>query len=329
MAPTTSSDKTEYDLITLGETMWRLSPPGQIRLDVADTLDINVGGAESNLAIALSRLGKTVGWWSRLPNNPLGQHIAQTLRTFGVDVSGVYWQDDARLGTYFIEFGSPPRPTQVVYDRANSAASQMQPDDFDWSILSHTRRLHLTGITPALSQSCLETVRRAMREARAANVQISYDLNYRGKLWTWDECRPVMDELASNAHVVIGATRDAQSLTGKSDEGEPLARLLHERWQGPTVILTRGAEGTVAFDGDNFHDVAAFTGVQVVDRIGAGDAFAAGFLCALLDNKPLPQALRYGNAVAALKMTIPGDIALVSRAEVDALLTAVASDIQR
>lgn len=329
MVPTTSSNKTDFDLITLGETMWRLSPPGQTRLDVASTLDVKVGGAESNMAIALSRLGKRVGWWSRLPKNPLGQHVAQTLRTFGVDVSGVYWQDNARLGTYFIEFGSAPRPTQVVYDRADSAASQMHPDDFDWPVLSHTRRLHLTGITPALSQSCLETVRRAMTEARAANVQISFDLNYRGKLWTWDECRPVMDELASKAHVVIGATRDAQSLTGKQDEGEPLARILHERWQGPTVILTRGEAGTVAFDGENFHDVPAFTGVQVVDRIGAGDAFAAGFLCALLDGKSLPQALRYGNAVAALKMTIPGDIALVSRAEVDALLAETSSDIQR
>ena len=329
MVPTTSSNVTEYDLITLGETMWRLSSPGHTRLDITDSLDVNVGGAESNLAIAMSRLGKQVAWWSRLPDNPLGRHIAQTLRKFGVDTSGIYWQQGARLGTYFIEFGSPPRPTQVVYDRADSAASQMQPDDFEWSIFQRTKRLHLTGITPALSQSCLETVRRAMHEARAAGVQISFDLNYRAKLWSWDECRPVMDELASQADLVIGATRDAQSLQKDTIEGEALIRALHQRWGFPTVILTKGPEGTYAYDGDTFHDVPAYTGVKIVDRIGAGDAFAAGLLCALLDGKSLPEAMHYGNAVAALKMTVPGDIALINRQEVEALLTESSTDIQR
>ena len=329
MALTTSSSKTQHDLITLGETMWRLSAPDHLRLDITDTLEINVGGAESNLAIALARLGKRVAWWSRLPANPLGQHVAQTLRTFGVDVSGVYWQEGARLGTYFIEFGSAPRPTQVVYDRADSAASQMQPGDFDWSALQHTKRLHLTGITPALSDSCLQTVRRAMHEANAAGVQISFDLNYRAKLWTWDECRPIMDELASQAQLVIGATRDAQSLINEKIEGEKLVHQLHDRWQGATVIITRGAEGTVAYDGSQFYDAPAFKGVQVVDRIGAGDAFAAGVLNGLLDNKPLPEAMRYGNAVAALKMTMPGDIAMVNPGEVESLLAEGSAEIQR
>jgi 2-dehydro-3-deoxygluconokinase len=309
--------------------MWRLSTPGHIRLDRADRLDINVGGAESNLAIGLARLGKKVAWWSRLPDNALGQHVSQTLRTFGVDVSGVYWQKGARLGTYFIEFGSAPRPTQVVYDRANSAASQMQPDDFDWSAFQYPKRLHLTGITPALSRSCLETLRRANAEARAAGMQISFDLNYRAKLWTWDECRPVMDELASQAHIVIGATRDAQSLIGEKISGEPLARRLHERWQGPTVVLTNGAEGASAFDGTDFYHVPSYTGIQVVDRIGAGDAFDVGLLYALLNGKSLAEALRYGHAVAALKMTMPGDMALVSPEEVEALLSQASTDVQR
>lgn len=329
MALTTSSNATEYDLITLGETMWRLSTQGFVRLDMVDSLEVKVGGAESNLAIGLSRLGKKVAWWSRLPENPLGQHVAQTLRTFGVDVSGIYWQKDARLGTYFIEFGSPPRPTQVVYDRANSAASQMQPDDFDWSVFQRTKRLHLTGITPALSQSCLETVKRAIKEAHAAGLQISFDLNYRAKLWSWDECRPVMDELASQCHLVIGATRDAQNLVAEKIEGEALARHLNERWQGATVVVTKGSKGAVAFDGTNFYDVPAYTDVQVVDRVGAGDAFDTGLLCALLDGKSLPEAVRYGHAVAALKMTVPGDMALVSRAEVEALLADQSTDIQR
>ena len=310
--------------------MWRLSAPGATRLDVTSSLNVNVGGTESNLAIGLARLGKHVAWWSRLPDNPLGQHVAQVLRTFAVDVSGVYWQADARLGTYFIEFGSPPRPTQVVYDRADSVASQMQPDDFDWSLLRRAKRLHLTGITPALSSSCLETVRRALREGNAANVQVSFDLNYRAKLWTWDECRPVMDELASQCQLVIGATRDAQSLMDDMTlVDEPLLRALHKRWQGATVVLTKGSAGSIAFDGNQVYDVPTVSDVQVVDRIGSGDAFDAGLLCALLDGKPLPDALAYGNATAALKMTMFGDFALVSRTEVDALLAQSSTDVQR
>src|SRR5215207_6543836 len=144
--------------------MWRLSPPGRSRLEIATILDIQVGGSESNTAIALSRLGQRVAWWSRLPDNPLGKHVANTLRVHGVDVSSVAWGGD-RLGTYFVEFGSPPRPTQVVYDRAASSASDMQPDHFDWSLVGKSRWLHLTGITPALSASCLATVRRAIQEA--------------------------------------------------------------------------------------------------------------------------------------------------------------------
>jgi 2-dehydro-3-deoxygluconokinase len=308
--------------------MWRLSSPGHERLDTARSLDLNIGGSESNLAIGLARLNRRVAWWSRLPDNALGQHVSQTLRTFGVDTSGIYWQPGARLGTYFIEFGSHPRATQVIYDRANSAASQMQPTDFDWSILQRTRRLHVTGITPALSASCLETVRQAIHEAKQANVAVSFDLNYRAKLWTWDQCRPVLDELASQCPLVIGAVRDARSLLGDNTPVEKLARVLHERWNSATVILTNGETGVTAYDGSTDYNIPAFK-VQIVDRVGAGDAFAVGLLSSLMDDKPLADAIRYGHAVAALKMTIPGDIALVSPAEVDRLLSEASADIQR
>lgn len=328
MAPTISSSATRYDLITLGETMWRLSPPGHQRLDITRSLDVNIGGSESNLAIALARLGRRVAWWSRLPDNALGRHVAQSIHMHGVDVSGVYWQQNARLGTYFIEFGSPPRATQVIYDRANSAASQMQPEDFDWSLLRQTRRLHLTGITPALSASCLETMRHAVREARQIGTTLSFDLNYRARLWRWDDCRPVMDEMASQSSLVIGAVRDARSLLADETPVERLARVLYERWNGATVVLTNGEAGAVAFDGHQDYAIPAFR-VQIVDRVGAGDAFATGLLDSLLDARPLAEAIRAGHAVAALKMTIPGDLALVTRAEVEGLLAEASHDIQR
>jgi 2-dehydro-3-deoxygluconokinase len=206
----------------------------------------------------------------------------------------------------------------------------MQPDDFDWSLLSRSKRLHLSGITPALSQSCLETVRRAMSEANNVGVQISFDLNYRAKLWTWEECRPVMHELAAQSQIAITALRDGRSLLDAPQmDAEALARALYERWQQPIVIITCGSEGSVAFDGQVYHAVAAVQNVQVVDRIGAGDAFAAGLLAALLNNESLPKALRYGNALAALKLTLAGDLALINQDEITALLAEDSLDIQR
>lgn len=321
----------QLDLLTLGESMWRLAPAGVERLVTARNLEIQIGGAESNIAIALARLGKRVAWWSRLPRNALAENLLRELRGHGVDVSGVVLDpdEDARLGTYFIEFGSSPRPTRVIYDRARSAASNMQPDDFDWAILRHTRRLHLSGITPALSASCLATVRRAVEEASLAGTHVTLDLNYREKLWSWDDCRPVVDDLARKSDLVISAARDARKLLQAQEEAASLARRLYERWRRPTVVITQGAQPTVAQDGRHTHCAPAFAEVAPVDRIGAGDAFAAGLHCALLEGAGLPAALRFGNAVAALKLSMPGDVALVSRAEVDELLAAGSGEIQR
>ena len=320
-----------YDLVTLGESMWRLSAPGHERLSAARSLDLQIGGAESNMAIALARLGKRVAWWSRLPDNALGENLLRTLRSHGVDISGVRLDAsaDARLGTYFIEFGSAPRPTRVIYDRARSAASQMQPEDFDWSMLQHTRHLHLSGITPALSASCLETVRRAIREARDAGTHVTFDLNYRERLWCWERCRPIMDELAAASDLVICAARDARSLLESEAEAASLARALNRRWQGPVTVITAGSDDTLAWDGSSLVSSPAFVDVQIVDRIGAGDAFAAGLHCALLDGRPLQEALRHGNAVAALKLGMAGDIALVNCAEVAELLDAGGGEIRR
>jgi 2-dehydro-3-deoxygluconokinase len=312
-----SSTVINHDLITLGESMWRLSPSGSHeRLEAARQLDIHLGGAESNVASGLSRLGKRTAWWSRLPDNPLGRNVANTLRAHGVDISAVRW-GGGRLGTYFVEFGHPPRATDVYYDRANSAASQMQPDDFPWEQLRHTRWLHLTGITPALSTSCLQTVQRAVEEARRAGVSTSFDLNYRAKLWTPQQAAPVLDELAAQCTLVIAAERDVKTLFGL--EGEQTLERLYSRWNKATVVMTCGDRGACGWDERGRCDAASFP-VNDPIRIGGGDAFAVGLLCTLMDGGSLADALIYGNAVAALKMTMPGDIALVTRREVDDFL---------
>ncbi len=312
-----SSTAKTVDLITLGESMWRLSPSGSLeRLEAAHSLDIHLGGAESNVAIAMARLGKRSVWWSRLPGNALGRNVANTLRAHGVDVSGVYW-GVGRLGTYFVEFGQPPRATEVIYDRANSAASQMHPDDFPWERLAETHWLHLTGITPALSASCLETVRRAIDEAHHAGASVSFDINYRAKLWTPEQAASVLDKLAAQCTLVIAAERDVKTLFGI--EGADTLDRLRARWNNATIVMTQGANGSSGCDANGHYTAPCFTVANPI-RIGGGDAFAAGLLCALIDGKSLNDALIYGNAVAAIKMTMPGDIALVTRREVDTFL---------
>lgn len=307
--------------------MWRLSPPGGERLEQAHQLDIHVGGAESNVAAGLARLGKRVAWWSRLPDSALGRHVAQAVRAHGVDISGVAW-GAGRLGTYFVEFAPAPRPTQVIYDRATSAASRMQPGDFDWEPLKTAGWLHLTGITPALSASCLATVRHAIQVARNANIPISFDLNYRAKLWTPEQASLILDELAAGCSLVIAARRDVETLFHIAGEPEAAMRRLHERWNQATVVLTDSANGTGAYDGDRAYHAPAFAVPHPI-RIGAGDAFDAGLLVALMESKSLAEALRYGNAVAALKLTMPGDIALVTRQEVETFLSNQSSTLIR
>lgn len=323
-----SSTVKNHDLVTLGESMWRLSPSESFeRLESANKLNIHVGGAESNLAIAMARLGMRTVWLSRLPPNPLGRQIANTLRAHGVDVTSIKWAE-GRLGTYFVEFGSAPRATQVIYDRANSAASQMQPDDFDWKQIHQSRWLHLTGITPALSSSCLQTAKRAIDEARSADVPVSLDINYRAKLWSPEQASPVLDELARLCQVVMVAERDARTLFHVSGGVSDILSQLRAKWSQTTIIVTQGAGGSSAYDGQHSYHIPAIPVANPV-AIGAGDAFDAGLLCALLENKPLDEALRMGNSLAALKMTISGDIAVFTRAELDAFLQNQVSGVVR
>ncbi len=307
--------------------MLRLSPSGVNRLEASTALEMHIGGAESNVAVALARLGRRAMWWSRLPDNPLGKLVADKLRGYGVDTSGIRWVTNARLGTYFVEFGSPPRSTQVIYDRANSAASNMSPDDFDWSLLEAARWVHLTGITPALSDSCHATIQYALEQARQHQVPTSLDINFRARLWSAEQATTTLDPLAQQASYVIIAERDAKTLCGISGAPAEVTVRLSDRWHGAKVVLTRGTQGAAGFDG-GFHQAAAFAVANPI-QIGAGDAFAAGLIHALLDAQSLSESMRYGCATAALKLTMPGDLALISSSEVEQLLNAGGLGISR
>src|SRR5215211_1841500 len=216
---TEQNPNTRFDVVSLGESMLRLSVPTGARLDDARAFDIEIGGAEGNLCVALARLGRRSGWIGRLPDHALGNAILRSYRADGVDVSAARRVPGERLGTYFIEYATQPRSIQVIYDRADSAAAHMTVDDIDWSYLLDTRVLHLTGITAALSPSCYEVVAEAIRRARAAGVTISFDVNYRAKLWDAATAGTKLRPLIAEADILFCKSTDATSLFGC--RGEP------------------------------------------------------------------------------------------------------------
>lgn len=307
--------------------MLRLAPPDGQRLEQAERLELAFGGAESNVAINLARLGKTAAWYSRLPDHPLGRRAVAEVRKHGVHVESVTWAPGERLGVYFIEYGPSPRGIQVWYDRAGSAASRMQPADLPLDVLGAARWLHVTGITPALSASCAETTRAAVAFAAQHGLTISFDVNYRAGLWTPQTAAGTLAPFCRQAHYVFVAARDAAALWGAPEDASEAAAILQREWGG-AVLVTRGSAGAVCCEGGAVHQTAAYS-VDVADRIGAGDAFAAGAICRLLEGAALPDAQQFGAALAALKLTIPGDTALVTRAEVETLLASAGSTLKR
>jgi len=316
-----------FEVFTLGETMVRFTPKGFTRLEESAELELRVGGSESNVAVALARLGMRAAWGSKLPRNPLGALTARRIHSFGVDVSHVKWVDDARMGLYFIEPGPAPRSSLVLYDRSRSAASTMTPDDFDWSVLDRSRHLHLTGITPALSPTALETVTRAVSEARARKKTVSFDVNYRARLWPAELARETLLPLLRGVDLLICTAADCLQLFGLSGTPEQFSEGMARLTGSPRIALTLGADGAILRESESFHRVAGFP-VQPVDRVGAGDAFDAGLLWGFL-NGDTPRGLEVGMAMAAIKHTIPGDEFISSMAEVEALLHTGHRDIQR
>jgi 2-dehydro-3-deoxygluconokinase len=317
----------ELDLFTFGETMVRLTPPGFERLEETHRLDVRIGGAESNMAVASTILGLRCAWSSRLPNNALGRLTARTIHRFGVDVSAVHWVEEGRMGLYFIETGAAPRTSTVLYDRAHSAASRMEPDELDWSVLDRARHLHLTGITPALGEGPKATAKRAVQEARGRGCTVSLDLNYRARLWSRWEAREALLSLMGDVDLLITTGADAALLFDLSGDPEETARALGKLSGARYIALTLGAEGALLWDRSEYIRAAPFQ-VQAVDRVGAGDAFDAGLVWGFLRDEPA-RGLEYGMAMAALKHTIPGDLLIASREEIEALIAEGYRDIHR
>ncbi len=320
-----STHTPRFDFVSVGESMLRLSVPTGRRLEDTRMLDMELAGAESNVSVALARLGWRTGWVSRMPDHALGNAILRALRSDGVDVSAVKCVPDERLGTYFIEYATPPRATQVIYDRADSAASHMTTADIDWDYLLNTRVLHLTGITAALSENCYALLEEAIRRAHAAGVMVSFDVNYRAKLWTAETAGEKLRPMVAEADVLLCKGADAAALFGCQGEPRQLMADLQLLTRAPAIFCTFGEQGAALLCGDEFLTQPALP-VQIIDRIGSGDAFAAGVLDGWLsgdtltkDSSALHEGLRRGVALAAIALSQYGDRVLSSRAELQCL----------
>ena len=312
------------DVFTLGEAMLRFSvPPGE-SLRGSGSFEVHVAGAEANVAVALGRLGRSVSWASLVADNQLGHRVLDHLTVAGVDVSGVRLVNDARLGTYFVDLQVPPRATAVVYDRAESAVCSMSPDHVDWETVGQARVVHLTGITPALSPSCMET---SLAIAERAPGRVCFDVNYRSKLWGPQEAAESLGPFLEKADTVVCGISDAVLLFDTDPEPQRAMDQLSSRFGIETVVVTAGERGVHWLDGDASGHQSAFP-VEIIDRLGAGDALVAGIIDGLLDGD-LETGVERGAAMAAVALTTRGDAISLTRGELEALVGAQNGDVDR
>jgi 2-dehydro-3-deoxygluconokinase len=322
---------TDHDLVGLGEVMLRLAAPPPQRLEQASALDVRIGGTEANVAAACARLGLRTALISALPADHVwGDRTLRELAGHGVDCGGVLRRPASRMGVYFLEYGAAPRPVRVLYDRRDSALSQLVPGEVDWALVRRARLLHLTGVTAALGENLRNVLRRALDEAAAAGVPVSFDVNYRSRLWTAEQARGFLREVLPRLRYLFVGADDAEAVFKLMGPPEEILGGLHSLAPGATVVLTLGEAGSavLANDGGVVRPSRLYT-VAVVDRVGAGDAYAAGFLWACLTGRTAQEAVDAGTALAALKCTVWGDVPLVTRAELDELLASDSTEIRR
>lgn len=302
-------------VVTAGETMVLSVPLKPGRLRHAPSLELKVGGAESNVAIALSRLGLSTGWVSFLGDDEPGRLVLDCTRAEGVDVSRVRRLQSHPTGLYLRE--QVGAAVQVYYYRRGSAASAMAPGIFDRAYLEGAQFLHLTGITPALSEDCREFTLWAAHEARNSDTQVSFDVNYRSKLCSPQDAKEFMEEALPHVDILFVGDEEARALWGKGDE--ELVRKLAAA--GPAeVVLKRGKKGSLALIESRVFSHSAFE-VSEVDPVGAGDAFVAGYLAGHLWDLDLEERLRAANAMGALSVATLGDYeGLPDREELRAFL---------
>jgi 2-dehydro-3-deoxygluconokinase len=328
-------------IVTFGEAMVRLAPPHFQRIEQARSFDVEVGGAELNTGMGLARLGHEVTWVSALPNNVLGRLVMNRVREAGVKTDFVRFtekEEEGRCGLYFLEFGAAPRASSILYDRKGSSISQVKAGGsslwsgwkrglFDWvKIFEEANWLHVTGITAAVIED-RNLLTETLAKARESGLRVSIDLNYRSKLWTIAEAGHVMSGLLKHCDLLLASEPDAEQLFGIkgssfAEVAEKMAQRFGVTWiagvRRETPLVWRNKFAAVGWCQGKYHETPSYE-VEIVDRLGAGDAMASGIIHGLLQND-FVKGLEYGGAMGALQHTVPGDLPWITKEEVEDVL---------
>ena len=340
-------------VVTFGEIMLRLAPPGFLRFSQANSFDVVYGGGESNVAVSLANYGVPVDFVTRLPKNDIGECALMEMRKRGVGTDNIIYGGD-RLGIYFLETGAVSRGSKVVYDRAHSAMAEIGPGMVDWdSVFKDVEWFHWTGITPAISQGAADACIEAVKSAKEHGVTVSTDLNYRAKLWKYcDDAKreEIMSELTSYCDIVLGNEEDAEKHFGIKPEGLDITtqgehvkadaflsvcQQMMKRFPNAKKVITtlRGSLSAshntwagVLYDGSTTYTSREYQITHIVDRVGGGDSFMGGLIYGLINWSGEDQkALDFAVAASCLKHTIKGDANLATVAEVEKLMGGDAS----
>lgn len=332
-------------IVTMGEIMLRLSAPGYQKFIQADSFDVNYGGGEANVAVSLANFGHKTCFVSKVPDNPIGDCAVAALRKYNVNCDFIA-RGGERLGIYYLETGASMRASNVVYDRAGSSMAEASAEDFDFdAIFEGADWFHLSGITPAISDGAAALTELALKAAKAKGITVSVDFNYRKKLWSYEKAGKIMANLLQYADVCIGSKEDAKyilgmtlsdtdktGIEGENDICKDAFRQMMDRF-GFQCIASSLRESYSAsdngwsaciYDGKEFYRTGKYE-LRIVDRVGGGDSFAAGLICGLVEGRGIKEALEFAVAASALKHTIPGDVNLASRSEVEGLMGGDAS----
>jgi len=330
-------------VVTFGEIMLRLAPPGYLRFNQSQSLNATFGGGEANVAVSLANYNIPVSFITRLPDNEIGKWCEGELKKYSVDTSSIKWGGD-RLGIYFLEKGAVNRSSKVVYDRANSSISKIEKGMIDWKdAFKDAHWFHWTGITPAISKGAAEVCLEAVQVASDMGLTISCDLNFRKKLWNWGKTpSEIMPELVSYCDIVLGNEEDADKVFGikpenvdiekgevSAEDYESVGKQLMKMFpKSKKIIITlRGSVNAnyntwsgVLWDGKKLYQAPKYDITHIVDRVGGGDSFMGGLIYGLLNYNNDQVALNFAVSASCLKHTIEGDFNMVSIEEVEKLM---------
>ncbi len=316
------------DVVAIGELLFVLRAPQWGTLERSRTLECLCGGAEGNVVVGLSRLGLKTAYMSQVRDNFIGRTLVDDLRSHGVDTQGIRWCNEGRMGILFIELGAPPRANLNVYDRENASILSFMPDDCDWHLFHRARNFYFSGITAALGNNCRLVLERAVGEARKQGMKVFFDLNYRSKLWTYDQAGAFLESVAPSVNVLFVRQEDMEPLFSLAGSPGDMASRLRERFGSEAVVLTRGAEGAVVALSDRVISRKAIPSLSL-NRIGVGDSFVAGFLYGFI-RQGAEAALAYGTAMSALKTTIPSENRpIIGLRQVERIIASVEGDADR